>query len=123
MNMLCPQYALLYVADPVASGQLYSRWLGAPVVESAPTFSLLVLSNGLKLGLWLKSEVDPKAPLAGSMELAVSLGSKEEVVAIHRSAADFGLRVLEDPADLDFGFATLLADPDGHRWRIYHPAG
>ena len=121
--MLCPQYALLYVADPVASGQLYSRWLGAPVVESSPGFSLLVLSNGLKLGLWLKSEVDPKAPPAGSMELAVSLGSRDEVLSVNHAAPSFGMRVLEDPVDLDFGFATLVADPDGHRWRIYHPAG
>lgn len=118
-----PTYVLLYVADPLASADFYHRLLGAPVVERAATFSLLVLPGGLKLGLWLKSEVAPQGPAAGSFELAISLDSKAAVESAQTEAITAGARILETPRDLDFGYALLFADPDGHLWRVFHPAG
>jgi catechol 2,3-dioxygenase-like lactoylglutathione lyase family enzyme len=117
-----PTYVLLYVADPLASADFYHRLLGAPIVERAASFSLLVLPGGLKLGLWLRNEVAPQSPAAGSMELAVSVETREAVEAAAAEAKAVGAAVLETPRDLDFGYALLFADADGHRWRVFTPS-
>ena len=41
-----PTYVLLYVANVPASEKFYADLLGKKPVESSPTFSLFVLSNG-----------------------------------------------------------------------------
>jgi catechol 2,3-dioxygenase-like lactoylglutathione lyase family enzyme len=57
-------YILLAVADPARSATFYSALLGIEPVHNAPTFVLYVLPNGIKLGLWIKEEIEP-APRAG----------------------------------------------------------
>jgi catechol 2,3-dioxygenase-like lactoylglutathione lyase family enzyme len=120
MNL--PSYVLLYVAEPQKSADFYHRLLGAPVVERADTFCLLVLPSGLKLGLWARAEVDPHAPPAGSFELAATVDTREQVAAVGAEVRALGARVLEEPKEYDFGYALLFADPDGHRWRVFHRA-
>lgn len=117
-----PTYVLLYVSDPLVSADFYHRLLGAPVVETTSTFSLLVLPNGLKLGLWRKSEVNPHGPEAGSFELAVGVENRQAVEAAYQELVTSGVDLLETPREFDFGYALLFADPDGHRWRLFSPA-
>ena len=47
----------------------------------------------------------------------------------HRWACDgvsysqqLGLKVIQEPTDMDFGFTFVVEDPDGHRLRPFVPA-
>jgi hypothetical protein len=33
-----------------------------------------------------------------------------------------GLRIIQEPVKMDFGFTFTAADPDGHRLRVFAPA-
>lgn len=46
-----PDFVILYVDNTSASTGFYRDLLGAEPVENSPTFSLFVLSTGMKLGL------------------------------------------------------------------------
>ena len=117
-----PTYALLYVQDPLRSAAFYSACLGVQPVESAPTFVLYVLSSGLKLGLWRHSDVQPLAQGgSGATELCVAVNQASEVDALHQAWLAQALPVLQAPTAMDFGYTAVVADPDGHRLRVFVP--
>lgn len=111
-------YILLAVADPLASRRFYSGLLGIEPVESAKTFVLYVLPNGMKLGLWTKDEIEPKPLPVGGVEVTFSEDDEEAVRATH---ADWSgkAKVLQEPVAMDFGFTFVVEDPDGHRLRVF----
>jgi predicted enzyme related to lactoylglutathione lyase len=118
--MLTPTYTILYVADPQASARLYAKVLDAQHVEASPTFVLFPLENGRILGLWAKSDAVPAADFHGSgSELAFRVGADADVDALHGKWRDAGLRILQAPAKVDFGYTFTAADPDGHRLRVF----
>jgi predicted enzyme related to lactoylglutathione lyase len=118
--MLTPTYTILYVADPQASARLYGTLLEAQHVESSPTFVLFPLENGRMLGLWKMSDAVPAADFHGSSsELAFRVGSDAEVDALHGKWREAGLRILQAPTKVDFGYTFTAADPDGHRLRVF----
>ena len=118
--MLTPTYTILYVADPQASARLYAKVLDAQHVEAAPTFVLFPLENGRMLGLWAKSAAEPAADFHGSAsELAFRVGDEAEVDALHGTWRENGLRILQAPTRMDFGYTFTAADPDGHRLRVF----
>jgi len=118
-----PNFILLYVESPVASAAFYADLLGHPPVESAPTFALFVLSSGVKFGLWSRPTVEPAANgLPGAGELAFAVESEAVVLAQCADWRTRGLRILQEPVALDFGFTFVALDPDGHRLRVFAPA-
>ena len=118
--MLTPTYTILYVADPQASARLYAQLLDADHVETSPTFVLFVLENGRILGLWKKADAVPAADFHGSgSELAFRVGDTAQVDALHAKWKGLGLRILQAPAQVDFGYTFTAADPDGHRLRVF----
>jgi len=118
-----PTYVLLYVANPEASAAFYSRILGKEPVERSPSFVLYVLGSGVKLGLWSASDVSPAALVgAGAVELAVSLPDAGAVDALFEAWRSEGVAMAQAPVALDFGYAFLALDPDGHRVRVFAPA-
>jgi predicted lactoylglutathione lyase len=117
--MLSPNYILLAVQDPRKSASLYSHLLGQTPVESADTFVLFVLSNGLKLGLWKASTMQPAPAAPGGVEVAFGLESREAVLRIYDEWTKLGLKVVQVPTDMDFGFTFVVACPDGHRLRPF----
>jgi len=118
--MLTPTYTILYVADPHASAHLYAKVLDAQHVEASPTFVLFPLENGRILGLWAKSDAVPAADFHGSSsELAFRVGADADVDALHGKWRDAGLRILQAPSKVDFGYTFTAADPDGHRLRVF----
>jgi predicted enzyme related to lactoylglutathione lyase len=118
--MLTPTYTILYVADPQASARLYAKVLDAQHVEASPTFVLFPLENGRMLGLWAKSDAVPAADFHGSSsELAFRVGADADVDALHAKWRDAGLRILQAPSKVDFGYTFTAADPDGHRLRVF----
>lgn len=112
-------YLLLAVRDPLRSADLYTKLLGREPVEKAPTFVLYVLPGGLKIGLWLADEMEPKPNAAGGIEISFSEDSKDAVRATFEEWKKLGLEVLQEPTEMDFGFTFVVADLDGHRLRPF----
>ena len=118
-----PNFILLYVDSPAASARFYADLLGRPPTESSPTFAMFALDSGMMLGLWSRHTVAPAATGApGAGELAFTLPDDD---AVDRTCADWrarGLRIAQEPTDLDFGHTFVALDPDGHRLRAFAPA-
>lgn len=112
-------YVLLAVRDPLQSAELYSKLLGCEPVEKSKTFVLYVLPTGLKIGLWLAAEVAPAPRPAGGIELSFSEKSRDAVRATYAEWTGLGLKVVQEPTDMDFGFTFVVEDPDGHRLRPF----
>ncbi len=113
---------ILYVTDPQASARWWGGLIGQEPLETSPGFALFVLPGGLKLGLWARAGVQPTAAAPGGSELTITLPQRTEVEALHAEWAARGLRVLQTPTAMDFGHTFTVADPDGHRLRVFSPA-
>ena len=119
-----PDFTILYVDNPPASTQFYRALLGAEPVEASPTFSLFVLQNGMKLGLWSRYTVEPKASVTGGgVELAFRVESDAQVDGTFAEWRAKGIAILQQPARMEFGHTFTAADPDGHRLRVYAFSG
>jgi catechol 2,3-dioxygenase-like lactoylglutathione lyase family enzyme len=119
-----PNFVLLYVDSPGASATFYTDLLGHAPIEASPTFAMFALSSGVMLGLWSRHTVEPAASAAGGGgELAIAVADTETVHALYADWSGRGLPILQEPTDLDFGRTFVAADPDGHRLRVFHPAG
>ena len=116
-----PDYVLAYVADAPRSAALYSKLLGAEPVESSANFVLFALPGGLKVGLWARDDVEPKATLPGGVELCFPVGDDTAVTLTRDAWAKLGLRIIQEPTRMDFGLTFTAADPDGHRLRVFSP--
>lgn len=113
-------HVILYVANPPASADFYAALTGRAAVEVSPTFALLILPSGLKLGLWSRDTVEPSAAAAGGgAELCFSVADEAAVRAIHDEWSGRGMTMLQQPTRMDFGFTFTATDPDGHRLRVY----
>lgn len=113
---------LNYVADAPKSAALYSKLLGSQPVESSENFAMFILPNGTALGLWARHHVEPKATLPGGTELGFTVDSDDEVRTTRDDWVKLGLRILQEPTEMDFGYTFTAADPDGHRLRVYRPS-
>lgn len=114
-------FVLAYVADVPKSAALYGKILGLQPVESSANFAMFVLPNGLQLGLWASHDVQPAANRPGGIELAFTVPDEAGVNAAVKDWRGLGLTVLQPPTFMDFGFTATLADPDGHRLRVFAP--
>jgi catechol 2,3-dioxygenase-like lactoylglutathione lyase family enzyme len=116
-------FVILYVENPPASASFYADLLGRPVIDSAPTFAMLPLTDSVMLGLWSRKAVEPTATAhAGAGEVAFTV---EDVAAVNATYADWkkrGLTILQEPVQMDFGHTFVASDPDGHRLRVFVPA-
>lgn len=114
-------YILLAVADPARSATFYSALLGTRPVENSPTFVLYVLPNGIKLGLWIKGEIEPAPRTAGGIEVSFS---EDNYDAVRTTFDDWKnkARIIQQPTEMDFGFTFVAEDPDGHRLRVFAPS-
>ena len=122
--MTDPNLLILYVDDPVAGAAFYADLLGRPPVESSPTFAMFALESGAMLGLWSRRTVLPVAAASGGDgELAFSVAGSAIVDATHADWRKRGLTIAQSPTDMDFGRTFVALDPDGHRLRVFAPAG
>jgi catechol 2,3-dioxygenase-like lactoylglutathione lyase family enzyme len=112
-------YILLAVKDPLASAEFYNAILGAKPVQSASTFVLYALPTGLKVGLWATADIKPTPQPAGAVELSFSLPDQAAVLDTYEAWTKLGLKVVQEPTRMDFGFTFVVADPDGHRLRPF----
>jgi catechol 2,3-dioxygenase-like lactoylglutathione lyase family enzyme len=115
-------FVLLYVDNPPASAAFYADLLGAPLVESSPTFAMLPLTNEVMLGLWSRDTVEPAATGAGGGEVAFTVDDAAAVERTHANWKQRGLPIAQAPTAMDFGHTFVALDPDGHRLRVFAPA-
>ncbi|HEY5800652.1 MAG TPA: VOC family protein [Burkholderiaceae bacterium] len=117
-------FLILYVADPAASVVFYDRLLKRVPVEASPGFAMYALDSGLMLGLWKRDAVLPAAAGQGcAAELCFPVAGVGAVQAAHARWRELGVTIAQEPVDLDFGHTFTAQDPDGHRLRVFHPAG
>lgn len=118
-----PNFVLLYVKSVPLSVEFYSRLLGKPPVDSAPTFAMFALESGVMLGLWSKQHVEPSAQMmGGGGELAFTVDSDAAVDATHLVWRSHGMAMAQAPVKLDFGYTFVALDPDQHRLRVFAPS-
>ncbi|WP_426509257.1 VOC family protein [Serratia proteamaculans] len=118
--MTTPNMTLLYVDNPENSAAFYQRLLGQVPVELSPTFALFVLSNGLKLAMWSKHSVEPAATATGGGgEIGFMCELPQQVDVLYQRWSEQGLKMIQPPVTLDFGYSFVACDPDGHRLRVY----
>jgi len=114
---------LLYVEDPIASAAFYEKLLRAPPVEASPGFAMFALTAPTMLGLWKRADVLPKATApAGSNEIGFTVESDAVVDQFFAASKQIGAAVLQQPTLMDFGYTFTIADPDGHRLRVFAPS-
>jgi len=119
-------FIILYVDLPETSASFYVDLLGAPVLESSPTFAMLPLRPGVMLGLWSRHTAEPPpgvsrdAACGGGAEIAFTVS---DVDAIHADWLRRGLTVIQPPTEMDFGRSFVAVDRDGHRLRVLAPNG
>ncbi len=119
---IAPNMLLLYVENVEKSAEFYSDLFGTKPVDATHGFAMFVLGN-LRLGLWLRPAVEPAATVTGGGgELAIAVGSAEEVGKIARDWNAKGVSIAQEPTDMDFGHTFVALDPDGHRIRVFQPA-
>ena len=117
-----PTYVLLYVEKMAASEAFYQDLLGKKPVESSPTFSMFVLGNGVKLGLWRRDTVEPASRVAGGgAELAIQVADADTVRGTYEDWRRRELPIAQTPTAMDFGYTFVALDPDGHRLRVFAP--
>ncbi len=118
--MLSPNYNLLYVDNPQASGAFYARLFGREPIEASPTFVMFRMESGAILGLWSRRTVAPAPePSVGGSEVGIRVPGQ---AAVDRTCADWkthGVRIVQEPTDMDFGRTFVGLDPDGHRVRVF----
>ena len=119
--MTAPNFILAYVADAPKSAALYEKLLDAKPVEASPNWAMFAFPNGLALGLWSRTEVEPRATLPGGSEIGFPVDTRDAVTTTRNAWAGLGLKILQEPTDMDFGYTFTAADPDGHRLRVFHP--
>ena len=112
-------YLLLAVAEPRKSGALYSKLLRLEPVDTSDTFVLFALPSGLKIGLWLADEMEPKVGTADGIDISFSEPDYDAVKTTYAAWKALSLRILQEPTEMDFGFTFTAADPDGHRLRVF----
>ena len=110
---------MLYVNNPAISADFYASLLEKQPIELAPTFAMFLLDNGYKLGLWSKQEVEPTATMSGGGELGFPVSQVAEVDALYASWQKQGLKIVQPPTQMDFGYTFVALDPDEHRLRVY----
>jgi predicted enzyme related to lactoylglutathione lyase len=120
--MMTPAMTILYVRNAAESADFYARLFDLAPTEKADTFSLFRLPSGLVLGLWSKDGVVPEAAFTGGgCELAIRAPDAADVDAVHARWSALGIKILQPPAEADFGRTFTAADPDGHRIRVFNP--
>jgi catechol 2,3-dioxygenase-like lactoylglutathione lyase family enzyme len=118
--MVHPDFTILFVDNPLGSADFYQMLFGLEPVERSPTFVLFVLPTGLKIGLWSSHTAQPPVTTgSGGSEVCVKCDNAADVDGIYADWSARGLRILQTPVQMDFGYTFVMTDPDGHRLRIY----
>lgn len=121
----------LGVNDLETSLRFYRDGLGFPtegIIGSEFEYGAVVfiqLQPGLRLALWPRQSIShdtglPVGPASATeVTLGHNVGSKTEVDAIMKQAADAGAVIVKPAQDTFWGgYSGYFQDPDGHLWEV-----
>lgn len=115
-------FIIQYVRSPLDSARFYATLLEKPIIEQSPTFAMLPLSEGVMLGLWIESGVQPQPNGGpGHSEIALTAADAAELDALHTAWRARGAVIAQEPTQMDFGYTFTALDPDGNRLRVLVP--
>ena len=83
---------------------------------------MFAMPNGVNLGLWSNKEVQPAANAPGGVEIGFPVPSDDALRATARDWQALGLKLVQQPTQMDFGLTFTAVDPDGHRLRVFAPS-
>jgi catechol 2,3-dioxygenase-like lactoylglutathione lyase family enzyme len=119
-NTSDPNFVILYVNDAAKSAAFYTDLLGRPPAQTTPTFAAFPLASGVTLGLWTRSDVQPKVNGAGDQaEICFPAADAAAVKTVYADWAKRGLPIAQQPTEMGFGHTFVALDPDGHRLRVF----
>ena len=114
-----PNLVLFYVNNPFVSAKFYERVLGSKPIESSPSYVMFVLKSGLRIGLWAKSDVEPKVTLlGGGSELSFQVNDFDAIDTLY-ARWQHEMEIAQVPTLMDFGYTFVILDPDHHRLRFF----
>jgi predicted enzyme related to lactoylglutathione lyase len=115
-------FLLLHVDNHATSATFYKNLLGIPILEQKEDFAMLPLRDGVMLGLWAKSTVEPASTAqSGATEVAFTVADATAVEATYADWNARGLAIIQAPTPMSFGTTFVALDPDGHRLRVFAP--
>ena len=118
-----PNLIISYVNNTMVSYEFYSIILRKAPIEASPTFAMFGLESGMMLGLSSRHSVAPAVVASpGASELAFALSDRAAVDDRFHDWTGRGLRIVQTPTAMDFGYTFVALDPDGHRLRVFAPA-
>jgi predicted enzyme related to lactoylglutathione lyase len=112
-------FVLLYVENPPAGAGFYADLLGRPILDNSPTIAMLPAKGRRDAGIVVAQDGRACSRCAGEVAFTV-----ENVAAVEATFADWkkrGLNILQEPVQMDFGMTFVATD--GHRLRVFVPAG
>jgi predicted enzyme related to lactoylglutathione lyase len=114
---------IFYVEDTLKSAAFYEKLLRAKPIDTSPGFAVFALAPPTMLGLWKRADVRPHVTAqTGTNELSFQVESKTIVDEFFIAAQAIGAGVMQKPEQMDFGYTFTVADPDGHRLRVFAEA-
>jgi len=118
--MLNANFLNLYVEDLLESARFYEDLTGLKPLSLSPGYALFQFPSGIKLGLWLRSDVSPAA--AGGPGASEICFQEESDAAVDERFSDWtskGAVIAQPSTRMSFGYTFTAQDPDGHRLRVY----
>lgn len=120
--MTSPNLIIFYVKDPSESMPFYCDLFGREPAFASPNFVAFSLDNGLSLGLWRRSSVEPQPSAIGNRgELGFMVEGAGAVEQHYKDWKARGLPIAQELTTMDFGPTFVVLDPDGHRLRVCEP--
>ena len=117
--MAAANLIILYVDNTARSTAFYRDLLELEPDVAAPGFASFTLTDGMALGLWARSGVQPPAPAGGAEgEIAFMVKTPAEIEARLADWTSRGLPIAQPLTKMDFGPTFVALDPDGHRLRV-----
>jgi predicted lactoylglutathione lyase len=129
-----PFVIALPVDDRVRAHAFYTEGLGLeavgePADDGVPEPLQLRLGADVHLMLiprggfgWVTDPHETAAPGTSEVQLSWTVATEADVDAAVERARAAGAEVLSGPEAKPWGYAALLADPDGHLWSVLVPA-
>lgn len=114
-----PNQVVIYVKDGATSRSFYGKTLGYDVKQLSPNFSVASLGNGWSLAILERDGTDDSKPIGG-FELVIELESRDAVDAALTNWRSKDVTIVEELADVPYGYTFVGTDPDGVRLRVGH---
>lgn len=115
-----PNQIVIYVASKQVSQEFYAAVLEREFADLSPYFGVFALDGGWTLALLQHDGVEPPPTPAGGTELVFPLPDRAAVDATAAAWTERGVRLIQQPVEVRFGYTFVAVDPDGNRLRVGH---